>query len=267
MLSSSCLRHLALCFAIGALWSNAGPALAGGAAVIWPTDPTIAADDHAVALWLENAGQAPETYQVRVFRWTQTGYANDYEPQSDIIASPPITQIEAQQRQLFRLSRTRAPGSGETAYRVIVDEIPADTSAGDAASGNGNADDTDHSSGGIAGSTVQVRMRYSIPLFIAGADGRIINDRNARDSADAASHLHWWVTQDHGHPVLRIGNDGDHHVRLTQLHTDKATLGHGLYGYVLAHSAKQWRLKNARVTEVAASINGAPVRRIHHHGP
>lgn len=259
----------ALALALGLF---AGPAAAAGAAIIWPTDPVLATKARAVALRLQNEDRLAQTYQIRIFRWRQIDNANDYTRQHELLASPPITRIAPSQRQLFRLTRVggELAERRETAYRIIVDQLP--DPLGDGSTGPTNDDsragpDNDAAGVGVRGSSVSLRMRYSIPLFVYTGGLVPANDRSAHTSRSARRHLHWWVSQDHGRAVLRIANDADRHVRLTDVVVRSAagrSASNGLYGYVLAHSTREWPLKMTNVAELRASINGAPAKALSH---
>ena len=101
-------------------------AQAASSVLIWPIDPVLEADQQASALWLENRGSETANLQIRVFGWSQSGFAEQYQNQRDVIGSPPVAKIEPGQKQLVRLTRTReVPPGQELAYRIIIDEIPS----------------------------------------------------------------------------------------------------------------------------------------------
>ncbi len=85
----------------------------------------LAADNTATELWIQNQGSEATTMQVRIVRWQQQDGFERYQPQQDVVASPPVVRIEKGKKQLIRLiKQSPVPAGVEQAYRIIVDEIP-----------------------------------------------------------------------------------------------------------------------------------------------
>lgn len=208
--------------ALGLAAATPHPALAGASLLISPIDPVIEGGRGAAALWLENRGDAPAVMQIRLFRWTQDNGEDRYADQAEIVASPPIVQIPAGGRQLVRL--TSAPAqrpAGESAYRVIVDEIPAAPTPAEGGAPSGTA------------RGVRFQMRYSIPLFVYGGAMRVTPQQRAATLAG----LRCAVVVQGDARTLRITNEGPLHARLVEVRFDERAgavpLGQGLFGYVL----------------------------------
>ncbi|MFC0338167.1 fimbrial chaperone protein [Kushneria avicenniae] len=238
----SALRTLLL---LSSLTLMASGALAASSVLIWPINPTLSAEQKARPLWLENQANVPATLQIRIFRWQQRDQGNDYQPQDDVLPSPPVVTIAPGDRQLVRLTLTgAAPGTGEDAYRILVDEIP------DVASDRRPAN-----------SRVQFRMRYSVPLFVT-------SPAVPEDTERADRSLNWEIVKEGGKRYLRIHNEGPVHVRLTRVHMDQVTLAEGLLGYVLAHASRQWPLPdNVRAGQtLKATVNAAEPVVLRHVG-
>ncbi len=212
--------------------------LATGAAAaaslqVAPISLALTPQQRAEALWLSNSGAQALTAQIRVFAWTQHDGVERLEPTGDIILSPPLAEVAADARQLVRVLRTdpAAPlPSHETAYRLIVDELPL-----------ARADGT------IGVSFV---MRYSIPLFVAGTAPAPAPALRAQWRQDGAT-LH-----------LEVRNDGDQRAQLADLQCagDVAHLHAGLLGYALARSTMRWSLPVTAPAGciLSATINGRP---------
>lgn len=206
------------------------PAHASTPILIWPVDPVIEPDRAAGALWLENQGSAPAVMQVRVFRWTQVNGEDRYEEQLDVEASPPMARIQPGARQLIRLTSDRtARLPGESAYRVIVDEIPVR----DAAAEGSSLSDGEASASPSVG--VRFQMRYSIPLFVYAplADGTKLDRKSA-------PQLVCTLSGEQEQKRVQITNSGKTSVRLVDAAFDVAGqqvfLGKGLVGYALPGS-------------------------------
>lgn len=218
----------------------AGPAEAASV-MIWPIDPAIAAGSNGTVLWLENRGHEDAVLQIRVNRWTQENGTDVQAEQADIQSSPPMVRIAPGVRQMIRLvDSTRAPREGEQAYRVIVDEVPAEL---------GESEDA-------ARGAIRFRMRYSVPLFVAGKGA----PAKAQWTDPASVSLSCTLGADRKSVTLH--NSGPVHARLNDVsfeHGGKtAKLAEGLLGYVLSGSSMTWPLPD-RAGEsgtLSASING-----------
>lgn len=214
------------------------PARASAPLLIWPIDPSIEAGRDATALWLENRGTAQAMMQIRIYRWRQHEGEDRFEEQNDVDASPPIVTIPAGKRQMIRLINPRGRReSGETAYRIVVDEIPLPSAVSSAESDDSAAPPPPPSR---TGGGLSFQMRYSIPLFIYAGAGR-----------DAASlrmppQLRCTLAAQPDGKYLRLSNVGPVNARLLDLAFDrsgsKAPLGEGLLGYVLPGATVARRL-------------------------
>ena len=220
---------------------------APGSVLIWPIDPVIEPSQRAAALWLENTGKTPIMLQVRVFAWKQQSETDVYAKQSDVIGTPPMVRIDPGRRQLVRLTRTvaAAPNS-ETAYRVVIDEIPTPEAAPAA----------------DQGAKILFRMRYSIPLFSYGAG---IGGKE-REAASATPRLEWRPVTVGDKGYLQIRNQGPVHARLVgaAFGGDQATpFAPGLLGYVLPGATMRWPLpQGVRPDRLTIVVNGTPRRTI-----
>lgn len=208
--------------------------------LIWPIDPSIADDQKAASLWIENHGDEPVLMQVRVLGWLQEQGHEGYQQQQQVVASPPIVQIAAGKKQLVRLIKNSEPAAGrEMAYRILVDEIPKPVSS--------------------AG--VHFQMRYSIPLFVYGRGlsyGSVASAQNKKADTQHQPRLSWqWVKQQ-GKTLLQITNHGDIHARLSDvriLQGGKVTkVTEGLLGYVLANSTRQWPVEVTSTAPISSLV-------------
>lgn len=208
-----------------------GAALAS-AVVIWPVDPTIRAGAQSTALWIENRGGEPVTLQVRSFRWAQNADGDMLDPQSDVLASPPIAEIAPGKRQLVRVIRRAPVTKPEQSYRLMVDElptVPAQTTTPVA--------------------RLAVQMRYSIPLFVYAGTAPLTPALDTRIRATATGR------------VLTISNSGAMHARLTDIRVGAAgketMVRGGLAGYVLPGATLTVPLPAGVTGTIRAGVNGA----------
>jgi fimbrial chaperone protein len=225
---------------------------AASSVLIWPIDPVLEADQQASALWLENRGNETANLQIRVFGWSQSGFAEQYQNQREVIGSPPVAKIEPGQKQLVRLTRTKeVPPGQEMAYRIIIDEIPSAQPA--------SAD------GGKTAAAIRFQMRYSVPLFAYGAGLWSKEDSTrARDPKGIGlPQLSWRTVAVDGKPYVEVRNQGAVHARLTDVAIKQAgqskPLAEGLLGYVLPGAVMRWPAPGPLASESALQVrvNGA----------
>ena len=218
------LRPVCLAGALG--MAAVCQAQAAATILLWPIDPWLAADANATELWIQNQGNSATTMQVRIVRWKQEGGYERYTAQQDVVASPPIVTIQKGNKQLIRLIKQGAvPAGTEQAYRIIVDEIPQPDAKAEPTIG------------------LKLQMRYSIPLFVYGQGIPTIKE-GAHHALVETRNLSWRVTRADGQPALEVRNQGDVHVRLSQVALEqggqKRTVAEGLLGYVLPGSTRSW---------------------------
>ena len=185
-----------------------------------PVSLSLQPRQNAEGLWLSNTGENVVHAQVRVYRWTQDGGAEQLTPSRGLIVSPPMLQIAPGDRQLIRVIRPGAPaggsGAAEEAYRVIVDELPVDAEKRKG---------------------LQFVLRYSLPVFIEAAG-----------SASPQPQLRWTLRRDGERTLLEVSNNGAVHAQLAELQfvdaAGQRTEAHGgLLGYVLPGAQMRWVLK------------------------
>jgi fimbrial chaperone protein len=201
-----------------------------------PIGLRLATSASAEAMWLTNTGTDPVHAQVRVFRWTQVDGKDVLEPSRDLVVSPPMVTIAPGDRQLVRVIRQVAPptGSAETAYRVLVDELPVD--AGEKPG-------------------LKFVLRYSVPVFLAPS-----GDPSMKATLQAT-----WENGPDG-PRLRVQNSGNGHAQIADVtwlgaKGQRTPLLPGLVGYALPGATMSWKLPDGAQHAggtVRARINGEP---------
>jgi len=237
---------------------GAGHAQAASSVLIWPIDPVLEADQQASALWLENRGTETANLQIRVFGWSQSGFAEQYQNQRDVIGSPPVAKIEPGQKQLVRLTRTRdVPPGQELAYRIIIDEIPSAQPP--------------VAEGGKTAAAIRFQMRYSVPLFAYGAGlwSKEDSTRPRDPKGVGVPQLSWRTVAVDGRPYVEVRNQGAVHARLTDVVIKQGgqskPLAEGLLGYVLPGAVMRWPAPGPLASESALQVRvngGAQVQSI-----
>jgi fimbrial chaperone protein len=227
-------------FRLGALscvWLGLHAPAQAASLQISPVTVNLRADEAATALTLSNDGTGPLYGQVRVFRWDQANGDDALLPTQEVVASPPLIQVEPNSRQVIRLLRVHAGAvPSEQTYRVLIDEIAPPGSAQE--------------------SGVTVRLRYSVPIFISPA-------------AQTAPALQWHLLRDAGGWALEAVNGGTRRAQISavQLQSGARTydLNKGLMGYALAGRTRRWQLALPADTaldeplKIRARINSNPV--------
>ena len=233
-------RHVVRSIVLSALLMTAGKVGASGLQVA-PIGLELTPSSQAQGLWLTNTGDRELRAQVRVFHWTQADGKEDLAASQGLVASPPMLELASGARQLVRIIRTggTSNGSNEDAFRVLVDELPQATPA--------------QSSG------LQYVLRYSIPVFVAGAP---------MADADVAAALLWSLERDAAGAMLVVRNTGTRHAQISdfELHggADALQSGAGLFGYVLPGATMRWPIKAtpdrlAGPLAIKAKVNGKAI--------
>lgn len=191
---------------------------AANSVLLWPIDPKIASDEKATELWMENRGDNTTLMQVRVFLWQQQDGQDRYQTQQQVLASPPMVRIEPGKKQLIRLvKQTPVPAGEETAFRILIDEIPSPQAQNAAKNQAG----------------LNFQMRYTVPLFVYG---------NGASATSAKPQLAWQLVNRDGHQALEITNRGSGHARLSRVSLGGRSVSDSLLGYVLPYSSNTFPL-------------------------
>ncbi|TDW20214.1 fimbrial chaperone protein [Rhizobium azibense] len=206
------MRRMLSCIAVTALLSLTMSSANAASLRVAPTNLDLVAPDSAAVLNLTNDGDHPINVQVRVFKWSQTDGAEQLEPTTDVVASPPATKMGPNAEYVVRVVRTsKAPVRKEETYRVIVDELPDPSRA--------------------KAGTVTLIMRHSVPVFFRNPDAK-------------APDVSWNLTRRGGSLFLTGKNNGDSRFRLSNvtLKQGATKVGgrSGLVGYVLGGATMQW---------------------------
>lgn len=216
------LSRTAQAAVISASLLTSGLSVASGLQVS-PISLSLQAQERASGLTLSNTGDATINAQVRVYQWTQDEAGDQLTPSRGLLASPPMIELQAGEKQLIRIIRAKAPPHGtnavEAAYRVKVDELPIKSA--------------------MQKTGLQFALSYSLPVFV-----QPVGVSDTRPQLRWSTHL-----QPDGKTVkLRVSNHGNGHAQLAGLSfIDTAgtttEITPGLLGYVLPGATMNWTLK------------------------
>lgn len=164
----------------------------------------------SIRIW--NDDSRPINVQIRIFKWSQRNGHETYEATDDVVASPPITDLQPGAENLIRVVRTsKRPIQEEESYRMIVDELPDPSRA--------------------QNSTVVLVVRHSIPVFISPAEA-------------ARANPTWSVKRIRDGYQVGVENTGTQRLKVSNLvlSDHEKVLGKldGLVGYVLGNTAMSW---------------------------
>lgn len=204
-----------------------------------PTTIILAPGQNAAVITISNEGGVKVNAQVRVFAWDQAQNHDELTETSTLVASPPMAALAPGQNQSIRVVRVdKSPVTREETYRVVVDEIPDKTSTQQVG--------------------VQVKMRYSLPVFVQPAN------------QTGAIQMHIAAQVQGSNLVLTAQNTGQAHAQATNVTLGyeggrSSPLTNGLLGYVLPGKSMQWTIPlppsagtAAKPSRVTASFNGQP---------
>lgn len=228
-------------FMAGLLIGYLAPAFAASLEIT-PVTVELEATQNGQVLTLRNSGTSALNAQIRVYAWDQADGEDQLTPTRDLIASPPIAQVPPGGEQIVRLIRAgHAAAPHEMAYRLLIDELPPE--------------------GGSAGTGIQFRFRYSVPVFLYPAGER------------GTATTHWSLESRDGKWFLHVSNDGSLHARLSDVTLTGAgthmTVRSGLLGYALAGRERTFPLAQPpagwragagdAAVQAAANVNGKSV--------
>lgn len=206
---------------------------------ISPVTIELSPGQNAAALTLSNSGNQPIYGQVRIFRWDQADGQDTLIASQELVASPPLIQIDPRGEQMIRLIKTtQVSSTKEASYRILIDEIPQP--------------ETPDSTG------VMIRLRYSVPVFVQAV------------GEPGAALVEWQLGRDGEEWVLTATNTGNRYARISRVQLVDGNgrvhgINKGLLGYALAGKERRWKITLPTGTElggktrIRAVINALPV--------
>ncbi|MDX4073367.1 molecular chaperone [Brucella sp. NBRC 113783] len=164
-----------------------------------------------IRIW--NDAKRPINVQARIYRWSQSNGADTYAEATDVVVSPPISQLKPGSENIVRIVRTsKSPVKAEESYRLIVDELPyiAQRRSG----------------------TLNLVIRHSIPVFFS-------------QPGTPDANPSWSVQRQSGGYRVTVNNTGNKRLRVFDLALQGAggravAQRKGLVGYVLGQSSASW---------------------------
>ena len=196
----------------------------------------MAPQQGASGIMLRNPDAMPVYGQVRVYAWEQRGGDDVLLPTDEIQVSPPSSRCGPAASSWCGWCASREPAAIEKSYRLVIDEIP------------------DPSTPAVNG--VVLRLRYSVPVFVAGA------------TPEPRPELSWKAAREGKEWVLSLNNTGTRYAQVASLQVldsggKPVAEVDGLVGYALAQRQRQWRIPGRPQApgpvRIRALINGGTI--------
>jgi len=172
---------------------------------------------NTVTLKVTNVFDRPTLFQLQPQAWTQEDGRDKTEPTTDMIAMPPIFQIEPGKTQIVRIALRRGRDEQrELTYRLFITEVPDETAA--------------RTEG------IKSNLRISVPIFVRPEKKALpVVDFSVEKAAEARLRL-------------TVNNSGKAHILIGRLmlfrqgKDDAPFHDSALSGYVLAGRSRSWVL-------------------------
>jgi fimbrial chaperone protein len=134
-------------------------------------------------LRLTNNGESDLRLQVHAVKWGTDGRNETQVDTDDIILNPPVFMLKPGQQQFMRFGlRSVVPTATEQSYRLILDEIPDETSVGESVG-------------------IRTALRVSIPVFI--------------NPVQKVVRVTWHLIRKESRYVLVCDNSGNTHLKIS----------------------------------------------------
>jgi fimbrial chaperone protein len=133
-------------------------------------------------LRLTNNGESDLRLQVHAVKWGTDGHNETQVDTDDIILNPPVFMLKPGQQQFMRFGlRSVVPTATEQSYRLILDEIPDETSVGESVG-------------------IRTALRVSIPVFT--------------NPVQKVVRVTWHLIRKENRYVLVCDNSGNTHLKI-----------------------------------------------------
>jgi fimbrial chaperone protein len=210
-------RLMLAAFIAGAVLLTGSSALADGIGIL-PTTIHIDAAHRIATVTIVNNDPTLHTFQITPFTWQQINGQDKLTQTTDLLVSPPVFTVIANGQQAVRFAlRQAAPVADELTFRILLRTAPTDTVP--------------------LGSMAQMRVGFSLPVFIASPQG------------GSAKVTCSYRDLGHNHIALIVENSGLAHIHMLHVRVadDRGTLyDGGTAQYVLAAAKATMNLAASR---------------------
>lgn len=180
MKTMSCTR-LCLAVALFLVWPQT--VVFAGSINLSPTRIELSASIQSAVLRVHNQHTEKIVIQLEASDWHQSESGDHYQPSKNLIATPTVFSLQSGETQLVRVGlRHPVDKEIESAYRLFIQEVP---------------------SANARSATVQVLLRFSLPVFVAPA------------SEQPSPPLKWTLLEDGDQWIVQAENPGAKHIQIT----------------------------------------------------
>jgi len=116
---------------------------------ISPVVIELSATRRIATVTVNNPDDRAIRFQSQAFAWSQDEGRDGYAETDELVVVPPIATIAPRSIQIFRITTRRAPGTSESAYRLVLEDVSPD------------APEIDNEA------TVHIRVNHNLPVFVA----------------------------------------------------------------------------------------------------
>ena len=206
-----------------------------GSLQVSPLSLDLGVGNGATVLTVRNDGARAMSAEVRVYKWIQNDGKEQLVAATDVVASPPVVQIQPAKDYSVRILRLAHDAiTAEGAYRVIVSELPDPARR--------------------AAGSIEMLVSHSVPLFVKPAE---VTPPDLAFSARVSG----------GRMVLTATNTGGLHSKISSLRVNgnggTVSFGNGLLGYALSRSSMTWQRPTPKgfaggPLRLTAEVDGSP---------
>jgi len=185
---------------------------------------TLRSDGGAQTIKVKNPSEEPIDMRLQLFSWEDSANLAALKPTDDLLAMPPIFQVEAGGEQVVRIVLRRPLDTKvERSYRIVIGEVPSEVKSEEGLGFN---------------------LSVSIPLFVGSEDGTAVAE--------------WAIENDGDRPHLVLANGGNSYLKFGRItliddHADKEVLFELDGGYVLGGDRRSWPIA-AEIAQLKGTI-------------
>lgn len=184
---------------------------------VMPVSVALNTKQDRQSVTFQNQGRERVMLQVEAVSWTQQDGTDWHAPTGDLVVNPPVFTVEPGQTQLVRVGlRNRPDAQQETAYRLVVRQVPLPDEGADGDPGH-----------------VRVLLQLRLPVYVAPAHPQ------------RAQLWRAWKTPE-GLVAVEMQNTGTVHQTIHSLDVAGATLPRGAArggAAVLAGQTRRWEFR------------------------
>jgi fimbrial chaperone protein len=197
-----------------------------GSLEVGPTMVQMIGKERTATVTVRNVAAEPANIQIRVADWSQVDGKDTLAPSTRLQVSPPFVKLDSGESQVIRLVLGEGSPSDESAFRLILDEVP-DIQAKD-------------------GQSIRTTIEMLIPVFLTA-------------SVQSQPQLSWKAVKTTDGLRIVARNDGATRERLMNVAftQDGKPVGDPTEGYVLSHSERSWLLPATTATALEVSADGS----------